>query len=152
MGKTFNIKPSDAKYIVDEKKKVVVCVIDKTEYLFMDFANENFKIAPWTFMTDKFTTKMHMPNKFIGVATCSEDDEWNVETGKLIAFSRAKDKVNKSFFKRANTYINFLDRAADEAANTLTIIGEKLSINTDHRHNLINSIIGEEPKDGMQRN
>ena len=151
MSKSFNIKPSDATYFINEEKKVVVCTIDKTQYLFINFVRENFKIWPNNICDDNFLwCKLIMPNKFTGVARCSESDEWNVETGKLIAFSRMKDNLNKSFFKRANTYVNFLDRAADEAADVLGKIGEKLSVNTEHRHNLIDSIIGEEPKDGVQ--
>lgn len=151
MSKNFNIKPSDATYFINEEKKVVVCTIDKTQYLFINFVRENFKIWPNNICDDNFLWyKLEMPNKFTGVARCSENDEWNVETGKLIAFSRMKDNLNKSFFKRANTYVNFLDRAADEAADVLGKIGEKLSVNTEHRHNLIDSIIGEEPKDGVQ--
>lgn len=151
MSKSFNIKPSDATYFINEEKKVVVCTINKTRDLFIDFVVENFKIWPVHFAYDESLFHMlEMPNKFTGVARCSENDEWNSETGKLIAFSRMKDNLNKSFFKRANTYVNFLDRAADEAADVLGKIGEKLSVNTEHRHNLINSLIGEEPKDGVQ--
>ena len=147
MSKSFNIKPSDATYFINEEKKVVVCIVDKTKHLFNDFVEENFEIWP---CDSSFFEKLEMPNKFTGVARCSENDEWNPETGKLIAFSRMKDNLNKSFFKRANTYVNFLDRAADEAADVLGKIGEKLSVNTEHRHNLINSLIGEEPEDGVQ--
>ena len=151
MSKSFNIKPSDATYFINEEKKVVVCTINKTRDLFINFVVENFKIWPTYFAYDESLFHMlEMPNKFTGVARCSENDEWNPETGKLIAFSRMKDNLNKSFFKRANTYVNFLDRAADEAADVLGKIGEKLSVNTEHRHNLIDSIIGEEPEDGVQ--
>lgn len=151
MSKSFNIKPSDATYFINEEKKVVVCTINKTRDLFIDFVVENFKIWPTHFAYDESLFHMlEMPNKFTGVARCSENDEWNLETGKLIAFSRMKDNLNKSFFKRANTYVNFLDRAADEAADVLGKIGEKLSVNTEHRHNLINSLIGEELEDGVQ--
>lgn len=151
MSKSFNIKPSDATYFINENKKVVVCTINQTQYLFIEFVRENFKIWPGNIYEKcSFWHKLIMPNRFTGVARCSENDEWNPETGKLIAFSRMKDNLNKSFFKRANIYVNFLDRAADEAADVFGKIGEKLSVNTEHRHNLIDSIIGEEPKDGVQ--
>jgi len=147
----FNIKPSDAKYIIDEKNRVVVCRIENTRHLFQNFVNKNFKIGPncdemlWvSTVRPTLSDKLIMPNRFVGVAKCSQDDEWSEETGKLIAFSRAKDKLNKSFFKRANTYINCLDKWTNEAAATLRNIGNKLTINTQHRHNLIKSIIGDD--------
>lgn len=151
--KNFNIKPTDkrVKYIVNEDKKVVVCIIEHTRELFNDFCNKNFQIcelntAFYDNKGESFFWNLQMPNQFSGVAYCSENDEWNVDTGKLIAFSRAKDKLNKSFFKRANLYINTLDKWANEAADVLDQIGVKLSINTEHRHNLIDSILGSEEK------
>ena len=50
----------------------------------------------------------------------------------------------KSFFKRANTYINTLDNWVNEAANTLNALGEKLTINKEKRHNHIKELVGEE--------
>ena len=143
--KSFNITPKDAKFFVDEKNHIVTCVIEDTQYLFNRFCNKNFKINHDTCVWDykDFFEKLIMPNRFVGQARCSENDEWNVETGKLIAFSRAKDNLNKSFFKRANTYINTLDKWVDEAAVLLNQVGDKLSINTEHRHKLITSIVGE---------
>lgn len=151
--RNFNIKPTDerVKYIVNEDKKVVVCVIEHTKELFNDFCNKNFVInelntAFYDTFARNFFNNLNMPNQFSGVAYCSTNDEWNVDTGKLIAFSRAKDKLNKSFFKRANLYVNTLDKWANEAADVLDQIGVKLSVNTEHRHNLIDSILGPEEK------
>ena len=151
--KNFNIKPTDkrVKYIVNEDKKVVVCIIEHTKELFNDFCAKNFKINDcsttfWEGSERYFFDRLLMPNQFSGVAYCSTNDEWNVDTGKLIAFSRAKDKLNKSFFKRANLYVNTLDKWANEAADILDQIGAKLSVNTEHRHNPIDSILGPEEK------
>lgn len=143
---SYNITPKDAKFFVDEKNHVVTCVIENTHHLFKDFCIRNFKINSLSLLTsfvDPFFDKLEMPNRFVCQARCSEDDEWNVETGKLIAFSRAKDNLNKSFFKRANFYINTLDKWIDDAATLLNKVGDRLSINTEHRHNLITSIVGE---------
>lgn len=145
MSRNFNIKPSDARYIIDEDKKVVVCIIDHTKDLFRDFARKNFMIKPY--VEKGLDIKLIMPNQFKGVARCSDTDNWDIETGKLIAFSRAKDKVNQSFFKRANTYVNTLDHWLDNSANVLNRVGEKLTINSEHRHNLIDSIVGVEEEE-----
>lgn len=142
MSKTFNIKPEDATYFINEEKKVVVCTIENTKKLFIHFAMDNFKIRPAVLGNDSFFKKLEMPDRFVGIAYCSKNDEWNSETGKLIAFSRMKDKLNKSFFKRANLYINTLDKWTDEAFDILNQIGAKLEVNTMHRHNLIDSILG----------
>lgn len=140
----FNIKPSDGKYIVNEDKRTVVCVIDHTKDLFRDFANENFVLTSLCDKNFKLDEKLAMPDRFIGVAKCSEEDEWDVGIGKLVAFSRAKDKINRSFFKRATIYVKYLDRAIDDAVEIINNIGNKLAINTEHRHDLIESLIGRE--------
>ena len=150
----FNVTTENAKFFIDESKRVVVCVIEDTERMFLDFVDDNFKIG---FECDfdynanhkfsnyyTFKNKLYMPNKFIGVARCSENDEWNEEVGCLIAFSRAKDNLLNSFFKRANTYINTLDIWVNEAANTLNALGEKLTVNKEKRHNHIKELIGED--------
>lgn len=140
MNKNFNIKPSDAKYSINEEKKTVVCILEKTKDLFEDFVIDNFDL--WNFTMLNKVKKM--PNRFVGIAKCSEEDEWNIETGKLIAFSRAKDKLNKSFFKRAATYVKYVDKSVDDFVEVINSIGEKLEVNQKHRHELIETLLNKE--------
>lgn len=148
----LNISSKDCKYIVDKDKRKVICIIDDTEYLFLNFVYSNFEIMIEDLGTSlfcnkntnkRFSKKFHMPKRFVGVATCGENDNWDEDTGKLIAYSRAKDNLNKSFFKRANLYINSIDKEVDKAAAALDNLGYKLSINTNKRHEKIASLIGE---------
>ena len=150
----FNVTTDDARFIVDEKNKVVVCVIENTSDLFVDFVYQNFRISTDCDVDyarfhhhnfkNLFIDKLTMPNKFVGVARCGEDDEWNEDIGRLIAFSRAKDSLLKSFYKRAQTYLNTLDTWLAEAVDTLNNLGEKLESNTEKRHQYIESLVGEE--------
>ena len=143
----FNVKPSDCRFVVNEEKKTVVCIYENCSCDFINFINNNCKLEPFgcnNFSVSLFR-KMFMPNRFIGVAVCGPDDEWDEKTGRLIAFSRMKDKLNKSFFKRANTFFNTVDRWLDESAALVNQIGEKLEVNAERRHNLITSLVGEEP-------
>ena len=143
----LNVNSKDCRYIVDKDKRKVVCIIDHTSDIFTDFMETNFKIFIYDdpfWNSGKFMKKLIMPKRFIGIATCSPEDEWNEDTGKLIAYSRAKDNLNKSFFNRANLYINSLDKEIDRATEVLNILGQKLETNTARRHEKIASIIGEE--------
>lgn len=145
----FNIKPSDARYIINEDKKVVVCIVENTENLFRDFVDNNFRLGTHCDFPNhgrRLNLSLSMPNRFIGIARCSKDDEWSPELGKLIAFSRAKDNINTSFFKRANTYVNFIDKHLNIAVDTFNSLGQKLSKNTEHRHNLINTLLEDTEK------
>lgn len=55
------------KYKIDEEKRIIKCVL-------IDFP----------------TTPGCKPRKAVGIARCADDDEWDVETGKRIAFIRAR--------------------------------------------------------------
>ena len=151
----FNVRPSDCNFIVNKDKKTVVCVYEGCQCNFIDFITDNCKLTsvfsyyPHT-PSELLYKKMLMPNRFTGVAVCGPDDEWDEKVGRLIAFSRMKDNLNRSFFKRANTFFNTVDKWLDESASLINEIGEKLEVNTNHRHKLIESFIGEEPKDDVQ--
>lgn len=145
----FNVKPSDCRFVVNENKRTVVCIYEGCESTLLNFLDENTSIRLFRFgygpRIRTLEDKLCMPNRFIGVATCGEDDEWNEETGKLIAFSRMKDKLNKSFFKRAQTYIETVDKWLNETVDLFNSLGVKLEKNAERRHNLITSLVGEEP-------
>ena len=149
MSYKFNVKPRDCHYIVNKDKRKVICLIENTKYSFLNFANDNFVLNPdvfenpWGRKYIDIRGRLVMPNRFYGIATCSPEDEWNEETGKLIAYSRAKDKLNKSFFKRANFFINTVDKHVNDAVDILNNLGSKLENSTERRHQKILDITGE---------
>ena len=141
-----SIKKKDARFIVNEEKRKVVCIIDNTDKLFIDYVYDNLRLTP-AFIgnhVEKLYDRLEMPKRFIGIASCDPRDEFVRETGELVAFSRAKDKLNKSFFKRANLYINTLDEWLNDAAENFNQYGEKLEQNTERRHKKIEEILKEQ--------
>jgi len=144
----FNIQPENCKYIVDENKRKVICIIENTRNTFISFAAHNFVIdvdyMDWSAVSHRSLSKqLEMPNRFWGIATCDENDTWDEETGKLVAFSKAKDKLNKSFFKRANLYVFTIDKYLNDAVDMLNRLGTKLENSTEMRHKKIAEIVGE---------
>lgn len=142
----FNVSKDNATFFVNPEKRKVICIIDNTELMFLDFIEANLPIKTcccgW-WKERQFEKELEMPGRFVGVATCSQDDEWNEETGKIIAFSRAKDNLNRSFFKRANTYVNTIDDWLSRAVEKINAYGDKVTINTDRRHERIDELLGE---------
>lgn len=122
------IKMSDCKFYVNEEAKTVVCVIPDAKEMLDDFVSENFRFSDFDmhFMINDYDM-LKMPKSFIGKAVCSADDEWDEELGRMIAFSRAKDKFYKSFFKRANNFINAVDRRLGDMIETFNDLGAKVS-------------------------
>lgn len=139
----INVKPTsnNVRFIVQPERRKIVCVISNARNYLEDFIDlwQNDWDAPW-----KVKKILTMPDRFVGVATCDENDEWNEEIGKAIAFSRAKYKLHNSFFKRANTFVNECDRALTKLITSLNDYGEHLSMNADKREKWITEKVGSE--------
>ena len=123
------IKMSDCRFYVDEEARVVVCVIPNTRNLLQGFISEHFSWkdinVDWALAYD-LNKKLELPNSFMGKAVCAPEDEWDEELGKMIAFSRAKDKCYKSFFKRANMLVQKFDTRLGDMIELFNNFGMKL--------------------------
>ena len=123
------IKMSDCRFYVDEEARVVVCVIPNTRNLLQGFISEHFSWkdinVDWALAYD-LNKKLELPNSFMGKAVCAPEDEWDEELGKMIAFSRAKDKCYKSFFKRANLLVQKFDTRLGDMIELFNNFGMKL--------------------------
>ena len=139
------IKMADCKFYVDENARTVVCVIPNTKNLLIDFVYKHFNykdITMWDGITYAMSKKLSMPRSFSGKAVCAPGDEWDEETGRLIAFSRAKDKCYKSFFKRANYLIQSIDRRLGDMIETFNNFGMKLEEKRESLQNKIDEATG----------
>ena len=136
------VSKDDVVYIVDEKKRKVVAYVEGTKHELVNFISENKGILPDWFDMPKLHNKLLMPDKFVGIATCSPDDEWNPEIGKLIAYHRMKTNMSKSFFKHAETYYKLMLKKVDETVDLINIYGNKLTANYNRRIETINQRIG----------
>ena len=141
------IKMSDCKFYVNKEERVVVCVIPRTKYMVDDFIKEHFK---WNDIDIQFAVdmdllnKLYMPSSFMGKAVCAEEDEWDEELGRMIAFSRAKDKCYKSFFKHANILVQAIDRRLNHMITMFNDFGLKLETKRDTLTNMIEERIQKE--------
>jgi hypothetical protein len=127
------VKMKDCRFYVDETARTVVCVIPNTKDMLINFIDDHFRwddidvytaLNSWN--TNKFFKQLKMPHSFMGKAVCAPEDEWNEELGRKIAFSRAKDKCYKSFFKRANTLAQVIDRRLGDMIEMFNDFGLKL--------------------------
>ena len=138
------IKMSDCRFYTDEEARTVVCVIagDNICDALIDFVNENFHYndicIDWT-IQNRLRTVLEMPKSFMGKAVCSDDDEWDEEAGKLLAFQRAKTKFYNRFFKRANILMRALDHRLDDMVEAFGQLGLKIENNM----NTIDQKLGE---------
>jgi hypothetical protein len=139
------IKMSDCRFYVDEAARTVVCVIPNTRTMVMDFIYEHFDWADISMadsMCNHIFKEISMPYSFMGKAVCAPEDEWNEETGRMIAFARAKDKCYKSFFKRANTFVQTVDKRLGDMIEMFNDFGLKLENKREALQNQIDERIG----------
>lgn len=157
----INIKMENCKFFVDEEKRTVICVIENTSNLVRSFFNLNWwdeDTGPShrVFITPlvKLNRRMILPDRFIGKAVCAPEDEWNEEVGRLIAFDRAKMKLNTSFFKRAQEYVTEIDIALGDMITKVNEYGARLGRGAEKRLEHIKRIcptFEEEEKNNEER-
>lgn len=140
------IKMSDCDFYVNEDKQTVVCVIPNTEMMLLDYIKDNFswRDVDMSYAIDsKLLEELYMPKSFVGRAVCAEGDEWDEDTGCLIAFSRAKDKCYHSFYKRANKYVQTIDRRLGDIVESFNVLGVKLEDKRSAINAEIKALLGE---------
>ena len=144
-----SIRKEDVTYVVRPEQKKVIAYIEGTKWMFTDFVNENYPGAHVFWCDEPLEAKLEMPARFVGISTCGPNDEWDENLGKLIAFDRMKDNLNKSFFKRANTFVAEMERRLDIFCNRTNAYGAKLEVNTERRKQLIEKFL-ENPENEMK--
>ena len=145
----FNLTPEDCRFIVNEKTRTVVCIFDHCENTFINYIEHNCALGATAdhkmFASNSFKLYdlLRMPNRFTGIATCSDKDEWNEKIGRAVAFSRVQRAVNKSFFKRVKTYFTFMDNALDQAEDLFNRLGVRLEKDQLSLHSHIQKLLEE---------
>lgn len=141
------IKMSDCKFYVDKEARTVVCVIPNTKNMVEDFAWDHFQWSDMNIydgMDYLMRRKIKMPGSFRGKAVCAPEDEWNEETGRLVAYDKAKDKCYKSFFKRANMLVQLVDGRLGDMITMFNEFGMKLDTKRIALHQEIDRRTGAE--------
>ena len=122
------IKKSDCRFSINKDARTIVCVIPHTTDMLYDFLTQNFQSRDFDIISTALDwSMMIMPKSFSGKATCAEEDEWDEELGKNIAYARARRKLYHSFFRRANHIVNTIDLQLNNMVFTLNTLGDKVT-------------------------
>lgn len=130
----YSIRKEDVKFVVNKEKRTVICYIEGTKNIFMDFVYNNFSLGYNTHMD---YNKLILPNRFIGKATCAAGDEWDEEKGKLLAYDRMKNEINEKFRRAAQYYVNWYDKELASAVNITNEYCNKLYHNKERRQAIL---------------
>lgn len=142
--KRINIRPEDARFYVNKEKRKITCIINVSDHFVYDFL--------WGFDEmdgfGGFAHEVYNTNTvFVGIATCAEGDTWNEELGKRIAFSRAKLKLFRDFFKNINKFFNVIDKNLNSLEKKCNALGEIWAHNLDYIQNEIDQSLVENEKE-----
>lgn len=119
----INIKPEMCKFVVNEEKRKVVCILEDTRYMAEEYYLQNMP----SFFYENETVEI--PDRFVGIATCSKDDEWDVSIGKRLAFLRMRKKFYNSFFKALNRMMTRIDSILERFVDESNQFGVKVEEN-----------------------
>ena len=89
-------------YYVNEEKKVVVCKLtDCSDALIYDLCKRGIPSPFECSVAEEF----FIPNEYVGKATCSNDDVFDADKGRKIAFKRAYAKLTKAKKRVLNDFM-----------------------------------------------
>lgn len=107
----LSFSSKDIKFTINEKKKVVTCLVAGT-----------------VLTAFNFNSLLSIPYKQVrgfGKATCHADDEFDVERGKRIAMAKAENNAYrlannylKNYAKELKFYLNGIEEFEDKAMRT----------------------------------
>ena len=99
------------KYIIDDKKRVIVCLLRIDPCTTYDIINKYLRANGLTENEEDIDFDLFCT--FKGIAKCHPGDEWNVEYGKNLALHRAiraeQGKINEHLLKYAKRLRNAAD-------------------------------------------
>lgn len=101
----------EIRYIIDEEKRTVVCLIKVQPTLTADIVDkylEASNLHPTCGLDIDF-----LGYTFRGIAKCHPEDKWNEEVGCKLARERAEKQANRAINNELSAYVRNLRHAAD---------------------------------------
>lgn len=115
------------RYVVNKEKRTCVALLENIEFDAINKINKMcLKDARFTDCANMYAyvcrdSKYVMPNKFVGVAKCSSEDNWDEEVGKRVAREKLLDKYHNELDKQLLRFLNNMLYVADSFAETLKL-------------------------------
>ena len=116
------------RYFINEEKRTVVCKLEGCcNAVVEDMERKGYPFCPEFIIDDSF----------VGKAVCSEDDVFNEEIGRKVAYNRAIAKVNKAKKKALINFVtDFTNWTTEVVANTLKLVSKYETIVRRKEHNV----------------
>lgn len=130
VNQNFKVHVEPVQYVVNEDKKVVVCITEV--YLDTPMIESNSYSA-------SFYNEMYR-ERVVGIAKCSPNDTFDVEIGKQIAYARAENKA----YDIARKYVEKTKRDIDNIKFLCDKFVDKASYCIEHNNEYIDALTNPE--------
>ena len=121
------------KYVINEEKRTIAAILFEShlpnpepsmsvldETVIKQIINIiKARESSIVYASNNFYDKLFIQPTYVGTATCSEEDEWDVEKGKEIARNRAIEKFKKDVKRKLTIALNDLDYIRNEIEKKL---------------------------------
>jgi hypothetical protein len=111
------MSPEYINYYENKENKTITCVIDNCKYDAIEQVISHID-GEATYLQ---WNNSNMPNKFVGIATCSDEDTYDYNIGADLAFNRAYAKyiasLKKHTIKMADDMIARISRSKEACIN-----------------------------------
>lgn len=126
------IGPREVNFYVDEEKRTVTCVLNGTTGIARSLIDKDTMWIP-----DYEYNMLVLPPRFVGKAVCSAEDTFDVDKGRLLAYTRAKYKLSRAIYKRVRRYVEWKNKELDKLNDSITSYFNKIATNFEYRVNRI---------------
>lgn len=118
------------KYIINEEKGIVVCIISDCEENAIELIDEQFGYTH-AFNNIPIPVKYILNNNYKGVAKCADGDTFDVEYGRKLAYKKAYLKYVTALNKKVNHFVNDYKKHTTQMITNL----DKITNKTNNRVN-----------------
>lgn len=104
----IGVSKKNCNFYVNKEARVIVCVIPDVKTTFTDYISKLVWCDYDTYLPVPRYDTLNLPVNIVGKATCHEDDEWDEEFGRELAYQRARDKYYRCFARMKDQYVDFI--------------------------------------------
>lgn len=119
---------NDCQFFVNKDKRAVTCIYyNKNIWGAVDFVDRDYY----------YKSKFALARRYVGVARCNPDDNWNEDIGRLVAYTRMKNSYFKDFFIRTKKIYEEMEKILNEEYYACNKLGDKFANELDRLDELI---------------
>lgn len=135
----LNFKQKDCRFIVNEEKRTVVCLLERKRFsVTIDEYLQSKDIDAFNGIRSfnrarALQNTLRLPRRVSAKAVCLPEDKFDVELGKLIAFHKLKAKVLQMYNKRITYVTKYIMHMYDDMEDDFNKFYDKMYAEAERR-------------------